>query len=448
MSAQDKTARPDASPVSEAEFAACLASLKPSRTIAVAFSGGPDSLALLVLAARWAARRRGTKLIALTVDHGLRAASAAEAKEAGRLARHLGVSHRILKWTDAKPVSGVQAAARSARYALLLAACRDLGAGDLLVAHHLEDQAETFLLRLARGSGVDGLAAMPQMRALGENVRLLRPLLDMPRARLLATVALSGLMPILDPSNENERFDRVKARKALALLAPLGLDAPRLVRTAGHMARARAALEAETGALLTAHALLSPFGDIEMESEALAGAPSEIGLRALAAVTRIVGGGDYGPRMEALEGLYAAVVGGTLGRGRTLNGVKFAFRNDVLIVTRELAAAQKAPALVLKAGEEGLWDGRFHIRIRKARRGARFAVRLLGREGLAALRAANIDLPERRNASLLTLPGLWQGNKLVAAPHFGTLDQGVETTIALRDMSGAMPAKSAGAGHP
>lgn len=446
MTAQDDTARAASRPVTAAEFAAAAGSLKLSGTIAVAFSGGPDSLALLILAARYvkaaARQRRGAKLIAMTVDHGLRPESAGEAKEAARLAGKLGVSHRILTWQGPKPASGVQAAARDARYALLAEACRETGAGDLLVAHHLEDQAETFLLRLARGSGVDGLAAMPAVRVLaggGTPVRLVRPLLAMPRARLLATVAKSGLTPIHDPSNQNMRFERVKARRALALLAPLGLDAARLSRTATHMARARAALEAQTHALLGCEAVLSPFGHVEMTRAPLADAPAEIGLRALATLIRVVGGGIYGPRMEALEGVHAAILGGTLGQGRTLNGVKLMVRRERLVVLRELAAAEKSPPLVLKPGGDGLWDGRFQVRLVTSARGRALEVRALGRAGLTALQSAGIALPDVAKSVLLPLPGLWRGEKLVAAPHLGTIGHGVDAAVSLRPVFSAVP---------
>lgn len=445
MNAQDDTAR-SPSPVSAKEFAERLSSLHPGRSVAVAFSGGPDSLALLVLAARWAARRKSTALHAFTVDHGLRAASAREAKEAARLSAELGVPHRILKWKGEKPSTSIQAAAREARYGLLLEACRDAGAGDLLVAHHLEDQAETFLLRLSRGSGIDGLSAMPASRLLSEDgmaVRLLRPLLDLPRERLLATVTKARLTPIQDPSNENERFDRVKARKALSILAPLGLDAGRLARTAAQMGRAREALETETARLLAGHASRSPLGFVEMKADALIGSPAEIGLRALAALIRVVGGGQYGPRLAALEAVYAAIGEGSLGRGRTLGGVKLALKGGILLVSREVAVAQAATPLLLKQGEEGVWDGRFRLRLDKAPRGRRFEVRALGSEGLAALRAAETGLPEVPSALLQALPGLWDEGGLAAAPHLGTLRPGVQMHVALRRMSWPDPAKEA-----
>src|SRR5690606_15603616 len=279
-------------------------------------------------------RRKGFTLHVFTVDHGLCKEAAAEARYAGVLAQELGVPHRILRWKGEKPASGIQAAARKARYRLLLEACRKVGAGDLLVAHHLEDQAETFLLRLARGSGVDGLSAMKPMRLLSEGepqVRLLRPLLDLPRQRLHATIARSGLVPVSDPSNEDERFDRVKARKIVGHLAPLGLDAARLARIAGHMARAREALEGAVVDLLAAHAMLSPYGHMEVDADALDTAPAEIGLRALATAIRIAGGADYAPRLNALEAVYAALLAGQLGGGRTLAGVKIARKGGRII---------------------------------------------------------------------------------------------------------------------
>lgn len=439
MGAQGKSARQSASPVTAAEFAERLSALTPSRKLAVAFSGGPDSLALLILAAQWAKRRKSVLLHAFTVDHGLRAASAAEARRAEAMAREIGVAHRILRWKGEKPASGIQAAARDARYRLLADACREAGVSDLLVAHHLEDQAETFLLRLARGSGVDGLSAMTSSRPLAEgktSIRILRPLLDLPRERLRATVQRSGIGPIEDPSNENEAFDRVKARKALAALAPLGLDAARLARTAGQMARVRAALEASTNTLLADHARLTPFGHVEAESGALIAAPREIGLRALAAIIRAVSGHDYSPRLEALEGVYKALVKGELGAGRTLAGVKLLAPAGRLLAAREFAAAAKAASLSLGQGEDGLWDGRFQVALEKAPRGRRLSVRALGQAGLARLAAHDIVIPKVPKMTLFALPAFWRDDTLVAAPHLGTLDPGIVCHASLRRRAG------------
>src|SRR6185436_11157971 len=148
-------------PVSESEAAALFADLSDAPVLILAVSGGPDSTALMWLAARWrAGAKHGPKLIAVTIDHGLREESAPEALAVKRLAKTLNVEHRTLRWTGRKPKTGIQEAARNARYRLLAGAARKAGAGHILTAHTLDDQAETVLFRLARGSGVSGLAGM------------------------------------------------------------------------------------------------------------------------------------------------------------------------------------------------------------------------------------------------------------------------------------------------
>lgn len=219
-------------------FAADLAALglPADAPLAVAVSGGPDSLALLLLATA----DRAPLVTALTVDHGLRPESAAEAAQVARTAATLGVPHRTLSWEGPKPAADLQSAARAARYTLLAAACADTGAGWLLTAHHADDQAETLLLRLARGSGLSGLAGTRALRPLALGVTLARPLLGWRKAELVALCEAAGLTPAADPSNEDPRFDRTRARALLA--AAPWLDAPRLAAAAAHLADAEAAL--------------------------------------------------------------------------------------------------------------------------------------------------------------------------------------------------------------
>ncbi|MFN4089341.1 MAG: tRNA lysidine(34) synthetase TilS, partial [Alphaproteobacteria bacterium] len=175
--------------------------------LAVAVSGGPDSLALALLAVRWAATRGGSA-VALTVDHGLREESAREAAAAGAVLRRFGLPQHILRWQGGKPATGVQAAARAARYRLMEDWCGANAVLHLLLAHHADDQAETVLLRLGRGSGPFGLAGMAAVRER-ERVRLLRPLLAVSRRRLAATLRAAGAPWTLDPSNEDPVFARV-----------------------------------------------------------------------------------------------------------------------------------------------------------------------------------------------------------------------------------------------
>jgi tRNA(Ile)-lysidine synthase len=247
-----------AAPVSAAEARALFAGLKSAPALLLAVSGGPDSTALMVLAARWrAALERGPQLLAVTVDHGLRAESRREARAAKELASRLGIRHRTMRWTGAKPAAGLQEAARVVRYRLLAAAARAAGAGHILTAHTLDDQAETVLLRMARGSGLTGLAAMAREKILmgqaGDNgasrrsgagpLLLVRPLLDLPKARLIATLDAGGISFCDDPSNRDPRFTRARLRDLMPVLAGEGLDAKRLALLAQRLRRAEATIE-------------------------------------------------------------------------------------------------------------------------------------------------------------------------------------------------------------
>jgi tRNA(Ile)-lysidine synthase len=219
--------------VSDGEFARLMARLAPfddRRHLAVAVSGGPDSLALVLLAARWA-KHNGHTVSALTVDHGLRPESAAEARQVADWLAGRELAHAVLRWRGAKPATAVQATARAARYRLLVGWCRRNRVADLLVGHQLEDQAETLLMRLARGTGLDGLAAMTPASRL-DGVRLVRPLLAVPKARLRATLEAVDQPWIEDPSNLDPEFLRTRAGQALALLAPDRLLPDRLGVTA------------------------------------------------------------------------------------------------------------------------------------------------------------------------------------------------------------------------
>jgi len=297
-----------------------LAPFEAKPRIAVAVSGGADSMALVLLAARWAARRGGS-VMALSVDHGLRPEAKAEVRRVKRWLAARGIAQRILRWRGAKPKANLQAEARAARYRLLEDWCRKAGVLHLLVAHQREDQAETFLLRLARGSGVEGLAAMAP---LGERagLRLLRPLLALSRARLRATLAACKQDWIEDPSNEDDKHARVRLRALLPALERVGLEPARLAATARRLGRAREALEGETARLLAAAVELSPAGYALLDPALLAAAAEEIGLRALARIIQTLGGGGYAPRLERLARLYRAIVEQGLPAPRTLGGCR------------------------------------------------------------------------------------------------------------------------------
>lgn len=272
----------------------------------IAVSGGPDSTALLWLAARWRGRRKaGPKLLAVTVDHGLRPEAALEAKSVKKFATGLGIEHRTLRWTGDKPKSGIQEAARDARYALLAKAARRAGARHILTAHTLDDQAETVLFRLARGSGIAGLAGMARIVAL-DDMALVRPLLGLPKRRLLASLEDAGVTFADDPSNRDPRFTRVRLRSVLPVLAGEGLDAARFATFARRAARANRAIEMVVAAAAERLIAAPESGRIVIDAEGFATLPEEVALRLLGRAIDSIG--HEGPaELGKLESLLDAV---------------------------------------------------------------------------------------------------------------------------------------------
>jgi tRNA(Ile)-lysidine synthase len=289
--------------------------------LVLAVSGGPDSTALMVLAARWR-DALGTKprLVAVTIDHGLRAESKREAAAVARLARKLKIAHRTLRWNGRKPATGLQAAARAARYRLLGEAARKAGAAHIVTAHTLDDQAETVLIRMTRGSGLTGLGAMARVSPLpsGEKsaIRLVRPLLGVPKSRLIATLRAAKIPFAEDPSNRDPRFTRARMRPLMGALAQEGLDAQRLAQLAGRLKRAEAAIEAAVDRAETELAVELRSGAVTFEARRFSELPAEIALRLLGRAVATVG--HEGPvelgKLETLK--YALDAAQNSGDGR------------------------------------------------------------------------------------------------------------------------------------
>jgi tRNA(Ile)-lysidine synthase len=328
-------------PLTAHEASALFAPLAGERALVVAVSGGPDSVALLALMAEWAAAGR-CQLHAVTVDHGLRPEAADEASLVAALCGELGVPHRIRHWRGERPQTGLQEKARAARYALLAEEARALGAGAIVTAHTLDDQAETLLMRMAAGSGLAGLAGMA-LRGETHGVALLRPLLGIPKSRLLATCAARGLAFAQDPSNVDPRFARVRWRRLLPELAREGLGASRLGLLAERLARADAALQARAAQIFAALSTSGEGDERRLDLAALCREPDEIVIRVLAlALAEARAADDAGEtplRLARLEdcalALAAAARAGRALR-RTLGGFRLSLSpGGALTLTRE-----------------------------------------------------------------------------------------------------------------
>ncbi|MGH6737253.1 MAG: tRNA lysidine(34) synthetase TilS [Methyloceanibacter sp.] len=404
-------------PISRSEAKSLLAPLARFPRVALAVSGGPDSLALMHLAARWRmTRRTGPEISVLTVDHGLRAGSRDEVLMVGRIAKSLRLPHAILAWEHHGDVgTSVQVRARVARYDLMAAYCHAHDIPALVTAHHLDDQAETFLMRLRRGSGLDGLAAIPEQGSWA-GLKLLRPLLDVPKARLVATVEQAGLKFAVDPSNGDERFERARLRRNADAFAALGLTPEAVALSARRLRRAREALETAARDFLFLHSETCEAGYAVVDLAALRSAPEEIALRGLSRLIAAVGGGEEPMRLVKLEALLAALKAEP-GKAHTLGRCRIEPRGGQLGIFREMRK-QGLPELKLKPGERTLWDNRFKVELGQCE-AAPITVRALGEAGLRTLRERQA-LPEALpRLAARTLPACWRGERLIGLPALG-----------------------------
>jgi len=313
----------------------------------------------MLLAAEWAgAQSAPPKLVVYSVDHGLRPEAAGEVAFVLAEAEKRGLSARGLRWDGEKPATGVQAAARAARYRLMGEAMRRDGVSLLLTAHHRDDQAETVLMRLAHGSGLGGLRGMTAFGE-AEGVALFRPLLDLAPEMLRAVVAAAGLNPVADPGNDDTHYERVRWRQALPALRELGLDAPALARFA------QRAGEADDAVVLWAEERLAALGEIDAFGAALLPAaevvalPRAVGVKLLLRLLDRISGGQKPRALGQVERLWERIAGQEAFE-TTLLGANVSRRGGKLWVTRE-PGRQKAAEAVIAPSASLLWDGRFRI---------------------------------------------------------------------------------------
>lgn len=411
-------------PVCDRAFAAQMPMVP---AVAVAVSGGVDSMALCLLLQRWAAVR-GIRLLGLTVDHQLRPESAAEARCVAQWLAEIGIESRILVWEGVKPSHNIQEHARAARYALLQECCLREKMGALAVAHHREDQAETVLLRLGRGSGPDGLAGMAPERRLGR-LRLLRPVLTFSKEQLRATCVAAGQSWLEDPSNRQvTRFARAQIRALLPALAEAGITVDGLLLAAARAAALRQYLETEDAAFLARAVILAPEGYAWVEQAALRALPAELGLRVTARLLRQIGGGHYPPRRAQVQDLWGWLSAAEPpSAGRTLAGCQIVpRRGGRWLLLREAAAIRHQQTWLAHLAGEVMWDHRFYLRFTTPGPDTRIAdtltIAALGRD--AAIELRNFAAPAvvaRINALppqvLPTLPALWDAVGVWGVPH-------------------------------
>jgi tRNA(Ile)-lysidine synthase len=403
-------------PIDDIELPRLFGGLSKWPLVALAVSGGPDSLALLHLVARWLTRvDQKPTVIVMTVDHGLRPTSADEAKSVAQESRALSLPHATLVWEGPKPETGLPEAARAARYGLM---CEHLAADALsprviVTAHTQDDQAETVLMRLARGSGVDGLAAMRPHVVLRPDaqIALLRPFLGVPKSRLLATLRALGRTWIDDPTNRDLAFERPKLRDAQALRDAAGLTDTALARSALRMARAADALGLATDALEARLVVQVPRLESTIDRVAFQGAPAELRIRLLARLLARHGGEHPRAQLAEIERLDARLADHS--SGCTLAGCQIDVSTASITIRREIGRLG-LPKLTLMPGQSATWDTRFMVTLAPEAVDA-CSVRALTALEWAELRRAEPALePAARWAT--TAPAFFSGGLLVAVP--------------------------------
>lgn len=376
-------------------------------------------MALMQLARRWARlkNRDAAAFAVVTIDHRLRAESAQEAAFVGEQARALGFTQATIPWIGAKPKTGVQAGARRARYELLAGYCKAHAFSCIVTAHTEDDQAETFLMRLRRGSGVDGLAAMAAVSEV-DSLPLVRPLLGFSKARLTAYLRASATPFIHDPSNENAAFERVRLRHAMKALASAGVTRSSLAMAASRVRRSREALETAADSFLDRHFRVSRLAHGELCLEAFQAQPEDIALRALARALALIGGDREAPRLLKVERLLIEIRSGKT--KATLGGCALLAANGKLTIYRE-PGRLKPPPLPFEAGACFTWDRRFVLTFGlEVESGAQ--VRQLGAEGWILYKNAvkQVGAPvEANRAAAHATPALWKENRLICAPLLG-----------------------------
>ncbi|USG62704.1 tRNA lysidine(34) synthetase TilS [Sneathiella marina] len=405
-----------------------LIGLARERRLAVAVSGGSDSMALALLARHWAAEN-SVDLEILTVDHGLRPASKQEAVTVGGWMKLLDLPHASLVWDGPHPTSGIQNAAREARYRLMAAYCKARNIQVLLLGHQLEDQLETFLMRFSKGSGLEGLASMRE-ESQQFGIRLLRPLLGFKRQELRDFLTEEKQSWLDDPSNENPQFTRTQIGPILSDLQALpGSSLETIALSVERVSRASIALQEVTTLRFDTFCRLSPYGFIQFPSDTIPGCPKEVGLRLLVLAISSVRGEHMPVKLQSLENIYERLFERETSVSETIAGVQISKFAKGWLVSRE-PGRRGLPEISLAGKTETVWDQRFQIIDTAAEkdRDPLLLIKRIGPIGWRHLQAANpskaeTELPAKvRN----NLPAVWLGDRMVAAPLFSpVLDQSV-----------------------
>ena len=415
-------------PISSAEFSALMTKIETfcfaGEGIAVAVSGGADSSALMELMREWSLENK-TKLFILTVDHKLRTSSRREALAIREYCLNIGLEHHLLEWFGEKPKSGVQAAARTARYNLMRDWCRERSVQTIMVGHTIEDQAETFLLRMSRGSGARGLSGMPLVSTSG-GINIVRPLLGISRQRLLATLKTKSIRWIDDPSNVDCQFERVKIREKTIKLRENQISPSSIAAVARVFGELRALRDRDNVRILNSIGKFHDEGFIDVDRNQLFNLNVEKASRFILASLIEVGGIYYPPRRKRLQRLMNSLESSGIVKA-TLGGCIIVSNKNRLRIFREFNTISDVRQV--NADCVITWDGRFLVSFKSKLREHTYQIGALGKLGWQSI--SNVM---RDNRSLppgpvrVGLPAIWKNNKVIEVPHLDFVSREAESS--------------------
>ena len=393
------------------------------KPIALAVSGGPDSTAMMQIAA-FSKKLKRSNVTVIVVDHGLRKESKNEAKLVYKNAKILGFKVKILRWIGEKPKTRIQETARKTRYKLMTSWCKKKGIKKLFLAHHLDDQVETFLMRLGKGSGVDGLAVM-NFVVDSSSIKLIRPFLEIPKIRFMKILDISGLEFISDPSNFNPNYGRSRIREVLPVLSKEGISSKQIGLVIKRMRSAKDALNAQTNIMLEKYVSsvenVAYFLDKNLLKETK---EKEILLRLLEKIFINISGSIYPPRRNKLENILYWIKEDNNLAARTLAGVVVRKRKSEFIFYREPENCYKSGSIKLMTSRYNCWDDRFFL---KANKSNNFEVKALGDLGITILKDKKMLKRQGfRNVPLSawkTIPSVWSKKRLISVPTLGYCKQ-------------------------
>ena len=383
--------------------------------IALAVSGGPDSIAMMFLTSQ-SKKIKKENVTILTVDHDLRKDSRKEANLVMQNAKKIGFKCKILKWKGLKPTSGIQEAARRSRYDMMLSWCKENNVKKLFLAHHMDDQVETFLMRLSKGSGIDGLSSMSK-KSNKENINIIRPFLEIPKVKLVEIANFSKMKWISDPSNSNLSYQRSRIRKLIPALSKEGIDSHHINLAIKRMDSAKDTLVKITNRDISKYVKNMEDIAYSLSYEAIDELSSEILLRILDRVIMVASGSIYPPRRAKVESILSWLKSDSKVTAKTLSGTVIRKRKDYIIFYRELKSSQRSPNIYPLTSRYLSWDNRFCIKLNKSKK---LEVRSLGDKGVKILKSKKILKKKGLNniplSAWKSAPGVWSKKRLISVP--------------------------------